>query len=116
MSPMLTLRRHQRQEPQRWTGAGGVSAHRDSTYAGLLRRTFAVELAEADGIRFDALYCITHMPISRFQMLELPLEARAPRHVREADLERLLARDIRVGRHCFGCIAGAGSSCGGATT
>lgn len=30
-------------------------------------------------------------------------------------LERLLARPIRFGRHCFGCTAGAGSSCGGAT-
>ncbi len=26
----------------------------------------------------------------------------------------LLERDIRVSRHCFGCTAGAGSSCGGA--
>jgi hypothetical protein len=39
-----TLRRHQRQEQQRWTGAGGVSAPRDSTYAGLLRRTFALDV------------------------------------------------------------------------
>ncbi len=28
----------------------------------------------------------------------------------------LEARRIRTGRHCFGCTAGAGSSCGGATT
>lgn len=30
--------------------------------------------------------------------------------------EKLLQRQIRVAPHCFGCTAGAGSSCGGATT
>jgi radical SAM/Cys-rich protein len=32
------------------------------------------------------------------------------------DAETLLSRHIRVANHCFGCTAGAGSSCGGATT
>ena len=31
------------------------------------------------------------------------------------DFERVLARRIRFVDHCFGCTAGAGSSCGGAT-
>lgn len=31
-----------------------------------------------------------------------------------ADVEALRGRRIAVGRHCFGCTAGAGSSCGGA--
>ncbi|MES0872570.1 arsenosugar biosynthesis radical SAM (seleno)protein ArsS [Sinimarinibacterium thermocellulolyticum] len=31
------------------------------------------------------------------------------------DAERLLRRRIRLGDHCLGCSAGAGSSCGGAT-
>ncbi|MSP54030.1 MAG: radical SAM/Cys-rich domain protein [Myxococcales bacterium] len=35
--------------------------------------------------------------------------------VREFDYAALRARRVRVGRHCFGCTAGAGSSCGGAT-
>ena len=123
------------------------------------------ELLRNHGIRFDALYTITNMPISRYlewlqdsgnleaylerlatafnpaaaagvmcrstlsvgwdgtlydcdfnQMLELPVDARAPRHLRDFDLAALDARDIATGRHCFGCTAGAGSSCGGATT
>jgi radical SAM/Cys-rich protein len=47
------------------------------------------------------------------QMLALPLAAGAPRHVAELDLARLEARTIVTARHCFGCTAGAGSSCGG---
>ena len=31
------------------------------------------------------------------------------------DFSRALQRPIRFGSHCFGCTAGAGSSCGGAT-
>jgi hypothetical protein len=50
------------------------------------------------------------------QMLELPLEEGAPGHIAQFDLERYLARNVRVARHCFGCTAGAGSSCGGATS
>jgi radical SAM/Cys-rich protein len=50
------------------------------------------------------------------QMLELP--ARDPGgaglHVRDLDPDRLARRAIVTRRHCFGCTAGAGSSCGGA--
>jgi radical SAM/Cys-rich protein len=123
------------------------------------------ELLKNHGIRFDALFTITNMPISRFlewleqsgnltaylerlvtafnpgaaagvmcrntlsvgwdgqlydcdfnQMLDLPVEAGAPRHIRDFDLAKLEARAIVTDRHCFGCTAGAGSSCGGATT
>ncbi|GGK79705.1 arsenosugar biosynthesis radical SAM (seleno)protein ArsS [Rufibacter glacialis] len=49
------------------------------------------------------------------QMLDLPVEARAPRHLRDFNLEALSLRDIVVNQHCFGCTAGAGSSCGGET-
>jgi hypothetical protein len=49
-------------------------------------------------------------------MLDLGLDAGAPRHVRDFDLARLEARRIVTDRHCFGCTAGAGSSCGGAVT
>ena len=49
------------------------------------------------------------------QMLEIPLEPGAPRTIFEFDAARLEARRIAVGPHCFGCTAGAGSSCGGAT-
>lgn len=130
-----------------------------------LEQEWKRELLRLHGIRFDALYCITNMPISRFlewlelsgnlesyverlvtafnpaavnavmcrnlisvswtgelydcdfnQMLELPVEERAPQHISEFDLERLEARRIVTARHCFGCTAGAGSSCGGAVT
>jgi radical SAM/Cys-rich protein len=46
----------------------------------------------------------------------LALESDVPRpHVRDFDPAALARRAIRVDRHCFGCTAGAGSSCGGAT-
>jgi len=48
------------------------------------------------------------------QMLELPVTAGNPRHVRELDAAILERRTIAVGDHCLGCTAGAGSSCGGA--
>jgi len=50
------------------------------------------------------------------QMLELGVGRGAPRHLREFDLEALATRRIVTGRHCFGCTAGRGSSCGGETT
>ncbi|MGL4461495.1 MAG: arsenosugar biosynthesis radical SAM (seleno)protein ArsS [Planctomycetia bacterium] len=50
------------------------------------------------------------------QMLELPVRAGLPRHIRDFAVEPLGSRRIAVGRHCFGCTAGAGSSCQGATT
>jgi radical SAM/Cys-rich protein len=47
------------------------------------------------------------------QMLELGLSPKAPQHIREFDLEALQGRLVATGRHCFGCTAGAGSSCQG---
>jgi radical SAM/Cys-rich protein len=122
------------------------------------------ELWRLHGIQFDALYCITNMPISRFlewlidsgnletymerlvaafnpaavgglmcrttlsvgwdgrlydcdfnQMLDLTVAPGRPRHIRDFHLDALQDRPIVVGRHCFGCTAGAGSSCAGAT-
>jgi radical SAM/Cys-rich protein len=119
------------------------------------------ELLRLHGIVFDALYCLTNMPISRYlewliesgnlerymehlvtsfnpatvggvmcrnmvsvgwdgrlydcdfnQMLEIGLDGAAP-HIRDFDRAALERRAIAVGRHCFGCTAGAGSSCGG---
>jgi radical SAM/Cys-rich protein len=48
------------------------------------------------------------------QMLDMPVEPGAPRHIRDFDLAALESRTIETDRHCFGCTAGAGSSCGGA--
>ncbi|MEZ4225041.1 MAG: arsenosugar biosynthesis radical SAM protein ArsS [Polyangiaceae bacterium] len=129
-----------------------------------LEREWRDALQRDHGVRFDALYTITNMPISRYlewlmqsenledyvqrlaqafnpaaavgamcrtllsvgwdgtlydcdfnQMLDLPVADTAPAHIRDFDQGRLTAREIRVDRHCFGCTAGAGSSCGGAT-
>jgi radical SAM/Cys-rich protein len=49
------------------------------------------------------------------QMLEIPVSEDAPQHIRDFDLGGLEARAIRTNRHCFGCTAGTGSSCTGAT-
>ena len=122
------------------------------------------ELGREHGVRFDSLYTLTNMPISRFldwlrasgnlegylqrlvqafnpaaalgvmcrntlsvgwdgrlydcdfnQMLELGVRE-AHRHISEFDFQALGRREIRVARHCYGCTAGRGSSCGGATT
>jgi len=48
------------------------------------------------------------------QMLELPLGGRARSVWDVDDLAALAGDEIAVGEHCFGCTAGAGSSCGGA--
>ncbi|MBI3681176.1 MAG: arsenosugar biosynthesis radical SAM protein ArsS [Acidobacteria bacterium] len=48
------------------------------------------------------------------QMLELPVDSGAPRHIRDFNTGLLENRRIVVGQHCYGCTAGAGSSCGGA--
>jgi len=48
------------------------------------------------------------------QMLAIDADVERP-HIRDFDPLALAARAIRVDRHCFGCTAGAGSSCGGAT-
>ena len=130
-----------------------------------LEKEWKRELDRLHGIKFDTLFCLTNMPISRFlewlletgnlesymerlvngynpaaaanvmcrntisvswdgklydcdfnQMLDMEVDAKAPRHIRDFDKAALEARTIVTHRHCFGCTAGAGSSCGGATT
>jgi len=82
-----------------------VNAYNPATVAGLMcRNTLSVGW---DGRLYDCDFN---------QMLEL--EARYAEgecaHIRDFDPARLAARSIVTGRHCFGCTAGAGSSCGGA--
>ncbi len=129
-----------------------------------LEREWKRELDRRFGVKFDALFTITNMPISRYlewlvqtnnlapymerllaafnpaaasavmcrdtisvgwdgslydcdfnQMLDMKVTTDRT-HVRDFDVEALAARVIAVDRHCFGCTAGSGSSCGGATT
>ena len=49
------------------------------------------------------------------QMLDLGTANGAPQTIFDATPQSLASRRIVVGPHCFGCTAGAGSSCGGAT-
>ena len=129
-----------------------------------LERDFKRELDRRYGIRFDRLFAMTNLPVSRFldyllesgnyqgymtrlvnafnpaaaasvmcrntlsvswdgrlfdcdfnQMLDLETGFGAPTRIAEFDPEALSRRRIVTGAHCYGCTAGAGSSCGGAT-
>ena len=46
------------------------------------------------------------------QMLELPVNSKA-KHISEYKTELLEGRNIVISQHCYGCTAGAGSSCQG---
>ena len=48
------------------------------------------------------------------QMLEIPCDGAAPQTIWEFEEGRAAQRRIVGGPHCYGCTAGAGSSCGGA--
>lgn len=48
------------------------------------------------------------------QALDLPVDREAPSSVEDFDPDRMARRQVVTGPHCFGCTAGAGSSCGGA--
>lgn len=51
------------------------------------------------------------------QMLKMPLQTDAgSMNLGNLEMEALSKRNISVADHCFGCTAGAGSSCGGTTT
>ena len=81
-----------------------VRAFNPATVSGLMcRNTLSVSW---DGRLYDCDFN---------QMLELPIVGGdgAPMHVRDLVPSALQLRRIATGRHCFGCTAGAGSSCGG---
>ena len=81
-----------------------VNAYNPGTIEGLMcRNTISVSW---DGKLYDCDFN---------QMLEMEVElpdGSAP-HVRDFNLEQLAQRQIQTNRHCFGCTAGSGSSCGG---
>lgn len=83
-----------------------VEAFNPATLEGLMcRSTMSVDW---EGNLFDCDFN---------QMLQLEPQPGVPRRIEELDaagLARWLARPVATGRHCFGCTAGAGSSCGGA--
>ncbi|QOR75014.1 MAG: arsenosugar biosynthesis radical SAM protein ArsS [Thermoflavifilum sp.] len=127
-----------------------------------LQQEYQQVLWERYGIRFNQLFVITNMPISRYleyllatgnyetymqklvqafnpaaisglmcrntlsvswdgylydcdfnQMLDIPVQPEERRHIHQFRADLLSHRAIRVHQHCYGCTAGAGSSCGG---
>jgi radical SAM/Cys-rich protein len=80
-----------------------VAAFNPSTVDGLMcRTTLSVGW---DGRLYDCDFN---------QMIDIGTAADAPQTIFEATPSALASRKIMIGRHCFGCTAGAGSSCGGA--
>ncbi|CAN1211023.1 arsenosugar biosynthesis radical SAM (seleno)protein ArsS [Tumidithrix helvetica PCC 7403] len=82
-----------------------VNSFNPATISGLMcRNTLSVAW---DGRLFDCDFN---------QMLELEIQHpdRKSLHIRDFSAELLAQRQIKTGRHCFGCTAGKGSSCGGA--
>jgi radical SAM/Cys-rich protein len=47
------------------------------------------------------------------QMLDLKIGGKAAMHISQFDQQALSERAIIINQHCYGCTAGAGSSCGG---
>jgi len=128
-----------------------------------MEKEFKLRLAKDFDIKFNQLFNITNLPISRFldyliasenyedymtelvnafnptaaesvmckntisvdyqgklydcdfnQMLGLPIDDSAPKNIEEWNSQALGNRKIKVHQHCYGCTAGAGSSCQGA--
>ena len=50
------------------------------------------------------------------QVIGMTTDHGAPDHISAFDFEQLSQREIVTGNHCYGCTAGAGSSCQGAVT
>lgn len=50
------------------------------------------------------------------QMLEMKVAPAHSQHISQFDARALADRDVLINQHCYGCTAGAGSSCGGTTT
>lgn len=48
------------------------------------------------------------------QAMGIPTGPDLPRNIRDIDPDNIPVRKVATGDHCFGCTAGAGSSCGGA--
>ncbi len=84
-----------------------VQAFNPSTIAGLMcRNTLSVAW---DGTLYD---CDFNQQLE----MDMVLPAGSRPHVANFDLDMWKSHRVRTARHCYGCTAGAGSSCGGAIT
>ncbi len=90
--------------------------NQEKNYRSLLRKSFNPETVMGlmcrrqisvgwDGVLYDCDFNLA---------LGLPVDHGAPDHIRSFRAEDLWMRRIVTGEHCFGCTAGAGSSCSGA--
>jgi len=80
-----------------------INAFNPSTVSGLMCRSMVS--VDWTGQLFDCDFN---------QMLELPIQSDRPQTIFDFDMEAMQNRRITTANHCFGCTAGAGSSCGGA--
>ncbi|MCH7871990.1 MAG: arsenosugar biosynthesis radical SAM protein ArsS [Planctomycetes bacterium] len=87
----------------------------DERYLQLLRESF-------NPATIDGLMCRRQIHVSWDGTLHdcdfnyalgLPIRMGIPRNIGDFDAGKLMDRRIVFGEHCFGCTAGAGSSCGG---
>ena len=49
------------------------------------------------------------------QMLNMQVSSNVPGNIKDFDIEKLKNREIVIHNHCYGCVAGSGSSCQGVT-
>lgn len=80
-----------------------VEAFNPATVEGLMCRTLVS--VDWTGRLFDCDFN---------QMLELGVSHELPQTISDFDPSPFEGREVSTGAHCFGCTAGAGSSCGGA--
>lgn len=79
-----------------------VGAYNPMTVEGLMcRNTLSISW---DGYIYDCDFN---------QMLDLKVQPNSSQHLDDFDFEALKDRSIILNQHCYGCTAGAGSSCGG---
>lgn len=79
-----------------------IEAFNPGTIEGLMcRNTISVSW---DGYLYDCDFN---------QMLDLKVASSDSQHINNFNLEALQQRSIVLNQHCYGCTAGAGSSCGG---
>ncbi len=79
-----------------------LEAYNPSTVTGIMCRSMIS--VSWDGYMYDCDFN---------QMLELKIDSPGCTHINDFDVDKLLSREIIVNQHCYGCTAGAGSSCGG---
>ena len=101
-----------------------ISRFRDElTGAGQLEHYYTLLLNHFNPSAVDGLMCRSLLSVGwdgRLydcdfnQMLDIPIQTDTRPCISQFDLMQLEHRPIVVGPHCFGCTAGAGSSCGGA--